>query len=157
MIQQQEIQLDDGDIIDARHLNGIDENFYYTIDQVAELMGCSRSLISQLCIRKDKGKNIDPRHLAIVTPETKYTALALSKKLNVSVPLICKLRYIGHLESTPLRHSHRIPGWSVIDYVKANASSASHGLFLDSVSIGVSVRIPGWSILQYISKNCSRL
>lgn len=157
MIQQQEIQLDDGDIIDARHLNGIDENFYYTIDQVAELMGCSRSLVSQLCIRKDKGVNPDLRHFNIVASQTKYTALALSRKFNVSVPLICKLRYIGHLESTPLRHSHRIPGWSVIDYIRGNASMASHGFFLDSLSIGASVRIPGWSILQYISKNCSRL
>jgi len=157
MIEQQEILLDDGEMIDARHLNGIDENFYYTIDQVAELMGCSRSLVSQLCIRKDKGVNPDPRHFSVVTAETKYTALALSKKLNVSVPLICKLRYIGHLESAPLRHSHRIPGWSVLDYIKTNSSMASNGLFLDSISIGASIRIPGWSVLQYISKNCSRL
>lgn len=157
MIEHQEILLEDGEIIDARHLQGIDDSYYYTIDQTAELMGCSRSLISQLCNRKDRGVNPDPRQFEIFAHDTKYTALALSKKLNVSCPLILKLRYIGHLESTPLRHSHRIPGWSMIDYVTKNASSASHGYSLDFISVGSTIRIPGWSIRQYISKNCSRI
>jgi len=158
MNSQFDMFLPNGEIIDSRHIEGIEGSYRYSPQELAKIMCCDQTIIYKLCARENQekdGLSVDPRHSEDIERENRYTALTLSKKFNVNRNLICKLRYLGELESTPLLKAYRIPGWSIIDYVQSHASPMTQGELLDFVSIGKLIRIPGWSIIQYLQRNCS--
>lgn len=143
------------DEFDHRHIEGITPEMRYTTAQAAEIMGCSRELIIKLCDRSRLivQKEIDPRHYADFLREKKYSDSEVARRLNVSHTTIYNLRKCGEFEETPLRHVVRIPGWSVIDFIKRNASGYKNKLQFST--IGKIIRIPGWGIIDF-KKSCIR-
>ena len=131
----------------------------YSPKEVANVLGCSVALVSQLCLRRRKTRDdkIDPRHFDDVRAERKYSGVELARKFSCSYQTIYKLRQLGCLESSPLLTSYRIPGWSVRDFIAENASPSSTDHKLQFVSIFTLIRIPGWSLIDYIENNCSEI
>lgn len=153
-----EITLPDGAIADSRLFEGIDHTFRYTPTQAAGLLGCSIELIYALCDRESRpSEAVDERHFQDISREMKYSAQILAAKLNVSNPMISKLRFTGQLEFIPLRNSVRFPGWTVIEYIKTHAAPPLRERKLDHMWVGRAIRIPGWSIIDFISSGCSSL
>lgn len=142
-------------MIDPRHVAGIDRTFRYSPEQVAAILGCSTNLVYKLVARSSSSAGkADPRHVADIKPNYKYRTDQVAAMFNCSAALIYKLRMLGALEQSPLRASYRIPGWSVADYIAANARQSES---LHFVSVGTLIRVPGWSLSEYISSNCSSL
>lgn len=143
-------------MIDERHVNGIDPGFRYSPEQVAQMLGCSVNLIYVLTARPSGCAGVaDARHMQDIRPQYKYRTDQVAGLFNCSTGLIYKLRMCGLLEQSPLRSSYRIPGWSLIDYIAANAGPSNAPL--QYVSISKLIRIPGWALIDYITANCSEI
>ena len=66
-----------GRLIDARHAKSVVGERRYSPKEVANVLGCSVALVSQLCLRRRKTRDdkIDPRHFDDVRAERKYLSL----------------------------------------------------------------------------------
>lgn len=140
--------------LDPRLVEGIVPEMRYNSSQAAQILGCSSSLVIKLCDRSylDKG-HIDPRHYNDFLHNRKYSDAEVARKLNVSHTTIYFIRKCGILEESPLRHVTRIPGWSLIDFIKNNTSNVNANLqFFSTKRI---VRIPGWSLIDFLKNDKS--
>jgi len=140
------------DDLDPHHIEGISPEMRYTTIQVAEIIGCSRELIVKMCDRSNliTPIEIDPRHYSDFIDKKKYSDSEVARLLNVSHTTIYNFRKCGEFEEIPLRKVVRIPGWSIIDFIKRNSFST---VDLSFIFVGKKIiRIPGWSII-YRTKN----
>ncbi len=149
--------LENGEIIDARFVQGIDPFFRYSSADVAKFFTISLESVSKLCERKNAPKKLDPRHWQDIKEDRTYTSQEVANLFNCSRNLIYKLRFSGHFEQIRIRNTWRIPGWSLIDYIQENAAGVPSDNRLDFLSVGKLLRIPGWSLIDYIEKNCTTL
>lgn len=136
------------DEFDPRHIAGIVPEMRYSTVQAAEILGCSRELIIKMCNRLNLiSENVDPRHYADFQPDRKYSDSEVARRFNVSHTTIFNLRKCGEFDVTPLHKVVRIPGWSIIDFIKKTASNSQKRF--QFISVGNLIRIPGWGIIDY--------
>jgi hypothetical protein len=136
------------DDFDTRYIEGIIPSMRYTTIQAAEILGCSRELIVKMCDRSNliKPAEIDLRHYEDFIDKRKYSDSQVARLLNISHTTIYNLRKSGEFEEIPLRKVVRIPGWSIIDFIKKSCFSTEA---IDFICIGKKIiRIPGWSIID---------
>lgn len=148
------LKLSDGRYVDQRFITNINENYLYKPEQAADILGCSISLIYKICA-STKSKKTDPRLMAWIVPQKKYTYRTIASKLNCSESLIRHLTRIGEIERTPISQTFRVPGWSINDYIIQNTFIDEDMSKLDIIKVSTLIRIPGFSIQKYILSNCS--
>lgn len=145
-------------IIDPRHLEGIQEQHFYSPSEAAELLTCSSSLILNLCYRSNSShtKTLNKAYQRAVDEQKRYTTAQVARILNCSGRLIYKLRQLGQFDQIYLNASARIPGWSVLDFIK-NHSYRSPKSKLEFISVNSLIRIPGWALRELIKRNADAL
>lgn len=153
-------KLKTGELVDMRHTGDIEPLNRYQVSEVARILDCSETtvynLIQQLYLATGI-KNVDMRHWQDIDESRSYSGMELSRRFNCSHQHIKNLRDKGAFQSRPVRVNKRVPGWSVIDFIKKNASPASAKNQLDYLKVGTLTLVPGWSLIDYIEQNCSRV
>lgn len=141
-------------LVDSRHLDLITPTKLYSAAELAEIFTCSEQTILSICNRSaDKSKSIDGRWIKGLSEDKFYKVNHVARILGCSSKLVYKLRSRGDLDHL----KNRIPGWSLVDYIKKKASPAPTPSRLDNIRISTIIRIPGWSVLDYIVRHCSYL
>lgn len=126
-----------GELIDRRHLSGINEDRYYKVHEVAFFLGCEISLVYRMLDREFTGdKKIDQRFIEWIDRDRKYQKSSLARKWNCADRTVRKLANIGLLEKSPLQNTYRIPGWSILNFVAENVTHAATSKQLDGLKIG---------------------
>lgn len=144
--------------IDPRHLAGIQEQHFYSPSEAAELLTCSSSLILNLCYRSNAShtKTLNKAYQRAVDEQKRYTTAEVARILNCSDRLIYKLRQLGQFDQLWLNASARIPGWSVLDFIKNNAYRSPKSK-LEFISVNSLIRIPGWALRELVKRNAEAL
>lgn len=149
-----------GKLFDKRQIQGIDPLVRYTAQETARFLGCSDSLIYELTNRSRRNgryKKIDSRHWQDFAPEKKYLKREVARKFGCSEVMIYRLGMNGALQKTRLRHSYRFNGFSIIDFIKENASPLAAQNEIEFLAINSLIRIPGWSLIDYIQRHCTEI
>lgn len=146
-----------GRLIDARHIEHIDQARRYTVKQAAELLGCSAKLVYNKLVCKDQSSpHVDARHTEDFSKRS-YNTKELAELLNVHRDQVYKLRMYGFLEQSPLHKAIRIPAWSIRDLLDGCAMrNRLSGISFLSIPTNT-IRIPGWALAEYVASRCSEI
>ncbi|MFQ5633382.1 MAG: hypothetical protein ACE5I1_31840 [bacterium] len=148
--------LQNGRLIDHRHISNIDYKKRYSAKEIARIFNCSVFTIYSIIDRQNAQRKTDERHTQDITLKNYHTS-KLSEILNVHRDIIYKFRMTGELEQSPLYKTIRIPSWSVIDFINRH-SYCNNQLTFHFISFPKNIiRIPGWSLADYITSKCSEL
>ena len=67
-------------------------------------------------------KILNEKHWEDIDPLRRYRIDEVQQILNCSKSMVYHLIYTGKLEWLKVGYHYRIPGWSLIDYIKENSS-----------------------------------